>query len=162
MHISQARHGYLHRIFRVGLWVKALDGALELLGGLLFLLVPLSALNHLVILATQHELVEDPQDWVATTLRHTAAQLSIGGQLFGGLYLLIHGAVKIAVVAGVLRGHRWAYPLAIGTLGLFLAYQLYRLSYQPSLGLLLLTLFDAVIVGLMWREYAGGAARRAR
>lgn len=38
-------------------------------------------------------------------------------------------------------------------LGLFIAYQVYRLSYHFSLGLLLLTIFDAVIVGLTWREY---------
>ncbi|MBX0328400.1 DUF2127 domain-containing protein [Oscillochloris sp. ZM17-4] len=61
--------------------------------------------------------------------------------------------VKLGVVAGVLRGQRWAYPLAIGVLGAFIAYQVYRLSYAFSLGLLLLTLFDAVIIGLTWREY---------
>jgi uncharacterized membrane protein len=61
--------------------------------------------------------------------------------------------VKLGVVAGVLRGRRWAYPLAISVLGAFMAYQVYRLSYHFSLGLLLLTIFDAAIVGLTWREY---------
>ena len=35
----------------------------------------------------------------------------------------------------------------------FIVYQLYRLSYDASVGLLLLTLFDIVVVGLTWHEY---------
>jgi hypothetical protein len=37
------------------------------------------------------------------------------------------------------------------------SYQVYRLSYHFSLGLLLLTIFDAAIVGLTWREYTQAA-----
>ncbi|MEI7768509.1 MAG: DUF2127 domain-containing protein [Chloroflexales bacterium] len=70
-----------------------------------------------------------------------------------GLWGKAIGLVKLGVVAGVLRRHRWAYPVAISVLGAFIAYQIYRLSYAFSLGLLLLTLFDAAIVGLTWREY---------
>ena len=135
------RSPLLHRVFVVGLWGKAIDGALELVGGILLLLIPPATLNTLVIILTQHELVEDPQDWLAMTLRHTAAQLSVGSHLFGAAYLLAHGLVKLGVVAGVLRGHRWAYPVAISVLGAFIAYQIYRLSYAFSLGLLLLTIF---------------------
>jgi uncharacterized membrane protein len=36
---------------------------------------------------------------------------------------------------------------------IFIGYQLYRIALQPSAGLVLLTAFDAVIVGLTWREY---------
>jgi uncharacterized membrane protein len=147
------RSPLLHRVFLVGLWAKAIDGALELVGGVLLLLIPPATLNALVIALTQHELVENPQDWLAMTLRYTAAQLSVGSQLFGAAYLLAHGLVKLGVVAGVLRGRRWAYPAAIGVLGAFIAYQVYRLSYAFSLGLLLLTIFDIAIVGLTWREY---------
>jgi uncharacterized membrane protein len=151
----------LHRVFVVGLWGKALDGALELVGGVLLLLIPPARIHALVIALTQHELVEDPQDWLATALRHAAAQLSVGSQLFGAIYLLVHGLVKLVVVAGVLRGQRWAYPTAIGVLGLFIAYQAYRLSYAFSPGLLLLTLFDLAIVGLTWREYVSSRDKPA-
>lgn len=150
----------LHRIFVVGLWGKAIDGALELAGGLLLLLIPPATLNRLVIALTQHELVEDPRDWLAMTLRHAAAQLSVDSRLFGALYLLVHGLVKLGVVVGVLRGQRRAYPAAIGVLGLFMAYQVYRLSYAFSTGLLLLTIADAAIIGLTWREYTSSRGER--
>jgi uncharacterized membrane protein len=67
------RSPLLHRVFVIGLWGKAIDGALELVGSVLLLLIPPATLHALVIALTQHELVEDPQDWLATTLRHAAA-----------------------------------------------------------------------------------------
>jgi len=142
-----------HRIFAISLWAKAVDGALEIAGGFILLLVSPAALNRVIIVLTQHELVEDPHDLVATTLRQAASQLSASAQLFGSIYLIAHGLIKIGIVASVLSGRRRAYPVAIAFLCLFVAYQLYRLSYQFSMGLLLLTLFDTLIVWLIWREY---------
>ena len=79
--------------------------------------------------------------------------LSASTKLFGNVYLIARGLAKVVLVVGLLRGKRWAYPVAIAFLGLFIAYQCYRLSYQFSLGLLPLTLFDGIIVALIWREY---------
>jgi uncharacterized membrane protein len=154
---ARARTLSLHRLFAASMWLKGFDGALEIIGGLFLLLLSPDTLHSLVITLTQHELVEDPQDWVANALRATFAQMSGGSQAFGSAYLIAHGLLKIGVVICVLRGYRWAYPAVIGFLGLFIAYQLYRLSYAFSLGLLALTLFDLVIVGLTWREYRASA-----
>jgi uncharacterized membrane protein len=147
------REIFLYRVFALGIWVKGIDGVLEIVGGGLLLFISPTMLNQLVIGLTQHELVEDPRDVIATTLRHAAAQLSANTQLFASLYLVAHGVVKVVLVVGLLRGKRWAYPAAIGFLCLFIVYQLYRLSYHASVGLLLLTLFDVVVVGLTWHEY---------
>jgi uncharacterized membrane protein len=38
-------------------------------------------------------------------------------------------------------------------LGVFIVYQVYRLSFNPSVGLAALTIFDAVIAWLTYREY---------
>lgn len=143
----------LHRLFTLGIWVKGIDGVLEIIGGSLLLLVSNAALNQLVIALTQHELVEDPHDWIANAARQAVAHLSVNTRVFGGVYLIAHGLAKVVLVVGLLRGRRWAYPFAIVFLSLFIAYQLYRLSYQFSPGLLLLTLFDVVMVALIRREY---------
>jgi uncharacterized membrane protein len=147
------RTSFLHRVFALGIWVKGIDGVLEIVGGAILLLTSNATLNQLVIVLTQHELVEDPHDLVANAARQAVAQLSVGTKVFGGVYLIAHGLAKVVLVVGLLRGRRWAYPVAIGFLSLFITYQLYRLSYQLSAGLLLLTLFDVLIVGLIWREY---------
>lgn len=151
--ITSRRTNILHHVFTLGIWVKGVDGVLEVIGGALLLVTSTAALNRLVLALTQHELIEDPHDWIATGLRHMASQLSIGTQLFDSFYLLAHGVLKLLIVIGLWRGYRWSYPLAIGALSLFVVYQLYRLSYLFSAGLLALTLFDIAIVGLTWREY---------
>jgi uncharacterized membrane protein len=73
--------------------------------------------------------------------------------LYGAVYLLSHGLAKVVLVAFVLRGKLWAYPWLIGLLGAFIVYQVYRLTYRFSVGLVLLTGFDLFVAWLTWREY---------
>jgi hypothetical protein len=103
---------------------------------------------------TAHELSEDPHDLIARYLLHTTAHLSHGTTVFGAIYLLSHGIAKIVLVALVLKDKLWAYPWLIGLLLAFIAYQLYRITaVHFSIGLTLLTVFDAFLVWLTWREY---------
>ena len=143
----------LHRLFEIGIIIKGVDGVLEILGGVLFLFVSPRTLNSIVIFLTAHELSEDPHDLVARWLRHAVENLSSDTKLFASVYLLIHGLIKVFLVAGLLRGKLWAYPTALGVLGTFILYQLYRFTHTHSLALLAFTVFDIVIVFLVWREY---------
>ena len=90
---------------------------------------------------------------MATHLLRTAHGLTGSAVLFGAVYLLVHGLVKVILVAALLKNQRWAYPWTIGFLAVFIAYQLYRLSLRPSVGLAALTVFDAGIAWLTYREY---------
>src|SRR2546425_1654372 len=65
---------YVHRLFAASVLIKGMDGVLETIGGILFMFVSPKALNSLVISLTAHELSEDPDDWLATTLRHRMAR----------------------------------------------------------------------------------------
>jgi len=38
-------------------------------------------------------------------------------------------------------------------MSLFIFYQLYRFFYTPSLGLIVLTVFDLIVMVLIWHEY---------
>ena len=73
--------------------------------------------------------------------------------LFGAIYLLVHGAVKVVLVIALLLNKLWAYPCLIVVLLIFIGYQLYRIALDPSPGLIALTIFDTLIVALTWREY---------
>jgi uncharacterized membrane protein len=143
----------LHRLFEAGVIIKGVDGILETLGGVLFLFVSPEMLNRLVIFLTAHELSEDPHDVVAGWLRHAVEKLSPDTKLFASLYLLFHGLIKVFLVAGLLRGKLWAYPTALGFLGAFIVYQVYRFTHTHSPALLGLTVFDILIVFLVWQEY---------
>jgi uncharacterized membrane protein len=144
---------WLDRVFEIGIIGKGLNGLAELIGGLMLLFVNPSRLQHLAGALTQGELSEDPHDFIATHLLHTASGLTGDAVLFGAIYLLIHGLVKIVLVIALLLNKLWAYPWMIGVLGVFIGYQLYRIALHPTAGLIALTAFDLVIVALTWREY---------
>jgi len=78
---------------------------------------------------------------------------TIGTQHFYAFYLLSHGIIKAALVIGLLRNKLWAYPASLVVLGIFIVYQLYRFSYTHGFGLIVLTVFDVFVMGLIWHEY---------
>ena len=112
-----------------------------------------STIRDIVRVLTQHELSRDPHDVVAAHLVHSAGQLTAGSTVFASLYLFSHGLAKVVLVVAVLKDRLWAYPAMIGLLGLFIVYQLYRLGVHATVGLSLLTVFDAVVVWLTVHEY---------
>jgi uncharacterized membrane protein len=143
----------LDRTFEVGILLKGLDGALELIGGALLLMVSPATINRITGALTQHELSEDPHDVIATHVLRMSHGLTGAAVGFAAVYLLLHGIVKVALVVALLRNQLWAYPWMIAFLVAFIVYQLYRIALDISLGLIALTIFDAIIVWLTWREY---------
>ena len=139
--------------FKIGLYLKGLDGLLELIGGLLLLVIKPEQLNNWARSLTQHELSTDPHAFIANHILKTAHGLTSASLIFGALYLLSHGVVKIVLVVEVLRAHLWAYVALIVVTSGFVIYQVYRLFYRPTLGLVLLTIFDLVIIYLTQKEY---------
>ena len=117
-------------------------------------------MTHIARTLTQHELSQDPHDYVARHLLSSTQHLVHGTTLFAAIYLLSHGAAKLVLVVAVLQGRLWAYPGIIALLGAFIAYQCYRLVYRFSIGLTLLTVFDAFVVWLTWREWRARARPR--
>ncbi|HZX99094.1 MAG TPA: DUF2127 domain-containing protein [Dermatophilaceae bacterium] len=149
------------RLFEIGIIFKGLDGILETIGGLLLLAVTPATINRLAEWLTQHELSEDPHDFIASHLLGYAHGLTGSAVTFAAVYLLLHGITKIVLVAALLRNQIWAYPWMIGFLLIFIVYQLYRIVLSPTFGLTALTIFDAIIVWLTWREWRKQTTDRA-
>jgi uncharacterized membrane protein len=143
----------IHRIFEIGMLLKGLHGLVECIGGLALAFVSLQAITCLVALLTQGELAEDPHDFLASHLMLWSQHVSVGSKTFFALYLLSHGLTKIVLVGALLRGMLWAYPVSLAVLGLFILYQVYRFADVPSLGMLVLTIFDLAVMWLIWHEY---------
>ncbi len=140
-------------LFIVALIIKAIDGFLEAVGGILLLLVKPKAINVIVVLLTQHELSEDPSDFIATNLVKLASNFSINPSHFASFYLLSHGFLKIFLVIFLLLGRRWAYPAFLTFISIFIVYQTYRISHTHSVLLTIFTLFDIFVAWLVWRKY---------
>lgn len=140
-------------LYRFGLIIKGIDGLVELIGGLVLWLVP----NWPLWLLTQLERTDRDDREVRLLIAQWAGRLDAGAaagpQLPIILFLLSHGAVKLVLVYCLLKEYHWVYPYALGLLGFSALYQSSVLAQTPSIGMVLLTAVDVVIVGLVWREW---------
>jgi uncharacterized membrane protein len=141
------------RVFEISILLKAIDGVLEIIGGILILFLKTDTIISVAQKITQHELSQDPNDFIANHILHSAHLLTAGSILFASLYLLSHGIIKIVLVVEILRNHLWAYIGLIAVTVIFIIYQIYRMSYAHSVSLILLTIFDIFIVYITVKEY---------
>jgi len=150
----------MHRAFQIGIGLKAVNALLECLAGVALFIIPASWFAATAAALTQHELQEDPQDVIATHFIAWAQQLSPAATWYYAVYLLLHGAVKLGLVFALFKGWLWAYPLSLVVFGGFIVYQLYRFGLHPSWGLIALSVLDAIVMWLIWREYRDVNRRR--
>ncbi|WP_343116960.1 DUF2127 domain-containing protein [Ostreiculturibacter nitratireducens] len=147
------RNRVLHEVFELSIGLKALFAASELISGIGIYLIPSGWVLSAARWLTAKELIEDPTDRLAQWLLGLAQHFSIATQDFWAAYLVGHAAVKLAVVAGLLLRIRWAYPASIWVLVGFIVYQADRWFQDQSVTMILLSIFDLVVIWLIWHEY---------
>lgn len=151
--MESSKEKTVHRLFTFSVALKGLFALIEVTGGILLYVISTSSLTMWVVRLTQDELSEDSRDLISNYLLSSAQNFSIGTKSFAAFYLLWHGVVKLFLVAGLLRGKLWAYPVSLVVLGLFILYQIYRFTFTHSLGLIALTVFDLILIWLVTHEY---------
>ena len=139
--------------FRFSVALKGLNAALEIVGGTALAVVSPTFILRSVALLTQDELAEDPRDFIANYFLHAASHLSVSGQRFVAVYLFSHGVIKFGLVCALLKHKLWAYPLSLIVFSAFIVYQLYRFTFTHGLGLIALSLFDLMVIWLIYLEY---------
>ena len=142
-----------HRWFEIGIFVKGINGLLEIGGGIFLFFVRPETVRHIITVVTFHELSEDPNDIVANYLMNIARNFSIHTKFFGTIYLLSHGLIKIFLVVSLWKRKLWAYPSAMIVFSLFIMYQMYRYTVSHSVELIILTILDIIIIILTWLEF---------
>lgn len=143
----------IDKLFEIGVWIKAVFGFFEILGGMLFALSGQMIVDNIIIYFAQQEIMEDPNDLLANYLIKFANDFSFNTQIFAVAYLLFHGAVNILLVVFLLKNKIWFFPWAIGLLGGFVIYQVYRYFHTYSPLLLLIIMFDIFFISIVWLEY---------
>jgi uncharacterized membrane protein len=81
----------IRQIFEISLLLKGAHALIECIGGIALYPVSMSSIAALVNVITQEELIEDPQDFVATHLLNAARNFSVGSKEFYAFFLLSHG-----------------------------------------------------------------------
>lgn len=142
-----------HKSFEIGILLKGIDGVLEIIGGILLVFLNPLRLSKLTVLLTQHELSEDPKDIIAHFMISFSSKFTVNTQYFGVFYLISHGVIKLILVILLWKRKIWAYPITIVSLVLFIMYQIYRYTIYHSVGLIILTIFDVIMIILTFMEY---------
>ena len=143
--------GKLHSAYIASIAIKGLNGVLETILGLTFLLT--GSLHWLIHRLSQMEMIADPHGWVGMRLHRALAEMSVKTQSFAAIYLFAHGVIKIILAWGLLRDRRWAFPVSMILLGLFVCYQLVHFAETRSIVLPFLAAFDVLVIWLIWKEY---------
>jgi len=142
------------KVFEGGLLIKGLDGFFELLGGLLLFVFTPDQIHRFAVLLTHTELLEDPHNKASHLLLQSTQHFSNGSRIFLIFYLLLHAAIKLIAVIGILKNQLWAYPFSLISLGALTLYQVYSIFLiKVSFGMIGLTIFDVFILWMITVEY---------
>ena len=106
----------------------------------------------MVFFFVEGELKEDPTDLIANLLLHTTRSV-IQVRVPASVFLIVHGIVKLVLVAGLATGRLCSYPAALLVFAGFTTYQLYQLSHQYSFFLEIVTILDGIVILLVITEY---------
>jgi uncharacterized membrane protein len=143
----------ISKVFEISVFLKGIEGILEIISGaLLVYTVETNRLVTIVLKLTEHELSQDPTDFLANKLIEIVNNINPGIS-FGLLYLLVHGIIKTFLSIMLLQRKLWAYPLAIYiffTLAGLLLFEFFRGSSPLYI---LLAFFDLVVGILTIMDY---------
>jgi uncharacterized membrane protein len=139
--------------FKVVMGLKAVNAILQIIGGMAVLALSKASVVGIVSFLTRGELYEDPQDWISNTALSAAQHFSIDARGFIAAYLLSHGIIKILLISSLLNKRLWSYPASLLVTVLFMVYQLYRYAHTHAISLIVLTVFDLIVLWLIWKEY---------
>lgn len=145
--------GRTERLFRVAIAIKGLDGLIELVAAIVLLAVPTAFVQGVIEGVVARDLLGPPDGSLARHFVAGTAEFASGNRTFAVVYLGLHGVLKLAMVAALLRKWVRAYPAVVAVLALFVAYELYRALHTGSVVLPVLAAIDIAIIVLVIREY---------
>lgn len=133
----------LDKVYEAGVLIKAIDGFFQLLTGLLLILLTPAAFHSLMV-----------------HLGH--GSFSFDNKMAASLFFLSHGFLKLFLAICLLLNKMWAYPVALVALGLFTLYQAYQFITHPHSVLAVVTILNAGIMYLIYREWHQARAKKVQ
>ncbi len=141
----------LHLLFEAGVILKGIHAFVELVAAV-FLYYFGNATFLAITRLAESELAEDPNDAFLNFVLNQSGHL-VSARGFVALYLVISALINLAIAAGLLSNRMHAYPASIAVLCVFVLYQAYRLTLTHSAWLLAFTIFDIIVIFLIYEEY---------
>lgn len=141
----------IRKLFIASLCLKALGAIAQIGFGTLLLFT--SKVTSIVDTLASSELLEDPTDFFAQHVSGAITHFTPHFQLFGAVYLLSHGVIKVFLVWALIKEKLWAYPAALGIFSLFILYQLAHVTRGNWIPFLLFIAFEIFLLFLIYHEY---------
>lgn len=152
----KSRSAWVYRAYIATIAVKGLDGAIEILAGIVIAIAGSVRLYEFAIWITAPEIAHNAHSHVAHAIRSGASGLAHASTTFVVAYLLIHGVLKLVIAISLLRETSWIFPVATVVLSGFIVFMGLRLTAHWSPWLLTFALFDVLTVALVvneWRRF---------
>lgn len=145
----------MHWLFESTLLVKSVLALFEIAAGLGLRLVPHRRFTDFAGWLTHNELIESRHGPIFTRLSASVEGFTSSSQHFYAIYLMAHGGIKLAIIVLLMRKVAFAYPLGMVVFAGFVVLQMQRWTHTHSPVLLALSLLDAAVIWLTWREWQG-------
>jgi len=142
------------RLFKIGMFWRALYGLLRLLVGFSLLHLVGTPLVLILQRLMGHELSEDPHDIFFGTLTHLLNLHPLEVTYFLSAYLIFWGVLDLTMSYCLIKEKLWAFPASLVLMTFFTCYEVIRIFHTHSPILLGVIIIDVTIVWLVWREYA--------
>lgn len=152
----------IDELFDLGLIIKGLNGLLECIGGVILFSISSESITNALKYIFQYELVQDPADFLVNYLLNISQNLSLGGQSFWAAYLLVHGIVKLGIVACLLHKKSWSYILGGSVLSILVIYEILKFTQTHSVFLFLIAFIDITLIILLMFEYKRLPSKRSK
>jgi len=137
-------------LFRIGMIVKGVDSIFEVVGGIL-LMMPTKLARYLLVIS-QHEAFRHHLA-LSGKLDKLADSVTMHPSMGEGIYLAVHGAAKVILIAAIVAHKRWGYLGFIAVLSLFSTIELVRSVTAQEVVTGIFGLFDVCVVVLIYKEY---------
>ncbi len=126
---------YWHALFEASVFIKAVNGIWETIGGIALLFLSNGFINR------------------AFASQSLTEHITAGTKNFAGIYILAHGLINIFLAYYLYKEKLWAFWVSIGFFSGSVVYLVYRLTDGPSPMLFALIAFDVFFTYLTWHEF---------
>jgi len=150
---------FVHRAFWISLFIKGLDGMLQLLGGIAVFAFAPGTLGRAYRWLTRFLVGDRAHNPEADFIKDAAHSFHMNVEMLVAIYLLANGIIKVLLVYGLLKEKLWVFPAALVGFGLMFSLELYRLSVHFYWGIFILmciSIFVITMVILEWRKVRAG------
>lgn len=143
----------IYQLFKWSILIKGAISVAEVIVGALVMFIPVSVIMWMADYVVANIFAGDTQNFFAAEILSNAEALAGIGTLIIGAYLIARGGIKLGLIIGLLKNKLWAYPWSLIVIGLLVVFQVYELFKTLHLGIIFVTIFDLIVLYLIWREW---------